>query len=195
MWKAHAEKLSSDKRKFSIAVDAAPMSFEAVLNAWHDDAGFRAFFTSMLIDETFAALRWETPALTHATLDLPFECGVINSPGLDASPDAKSFAEHFQKARGSGIVTFTNLGGDATLVVPVPQGPASAYGHIAAFLREAPDDQKQSLWIAVSEAMRKRVSAKPVWLSTAGAGVAWLHVRLDDRPKYYNHAPYRATVP
>jgi hypothetical protein len=39
--------------------------------------------------------------------------------------------------------------------------------------------------------MHQRVSAKPVWLSTAGGGVAWLHVRLDDRPKYYAHAPYR----
>ncbi|MFO1021395.1 MAG: hypothetical protein U0903_11970 [Planctomycetales bacterium] len=33
---------------------------------------------------------------------------------------------------------------------------------------------------------------KPVWLSTAGAGVPWLHVHLDDQPKYYSHAPYRA---
>jgi hypothetical protein len=30
-----------------------------------------------------------------------------------------------------------------------------------------------------------------VWLSTAGAGVPWLHVRLDDAPKYYGHAAYR----
>jgi hypothetical protein len=32
---------------------------------------------------------------------------------------------------------------------------------------------------------------KPVWLSTAGAGVSWLHVRLDDRPKYYGYRPYQ----
>jgi hypothetical protein len=38
--------------------------------------------------------------------------------------------------------------------------------------------------------MAARVSTTPVWLSTAGAGVAWLHVRLDDRPKYYSHRPY-----
>jgi hypothetical protein len=29
------------------------------------------------------------------------------------------------------------------------------------------------------------------WLSTAGMGVPWLHVRLDDRPKDYGHRPYR----
>jgi len=28
-------------------------------------------------------------------------------------------------------------------------------------------------------------------LSTAGMGVYWLHVRLDTRPKYYQHTPYR----
>jgi len=29
--------------------------------------------------------------------------------------------------------------------------------------------------------------------STAGAGVSWLHVRLDDRPKYYGFKPYKKT--
>ena len=39
--------------------------------------------------------------------------------------------------------------------------------------------------------LRRRVGVKPVWLSTAGAGVAWVHVRLDDRPKYYGYDAYR----
>ena len=39
--------------------------------------------------------------------------------------------------------------------------------------------------------MEDRVNEIPVWLSTAGGGVAWLHVRLDDRPKYYSYAPYK----
>jgi len=34
--------------------------------------------------------------------------------------------------------------------------------------------------------------AGPPWVSTAGMGVPWLHVRLDTRPKYYRHAPYRS---
>ena len=32
---------------------------------------------------------------------------------------------------------------------------------------------------------------RPRGIMTAGAGVAWLHVRLDDQPKYYSHTPYR----
>jgi hypothetical protein len=29
-----------------------------------------------------------------------------------------------------------------------------------------------------------------MWLSTSGLGVAWLHIRLDSTPKYYQHQPY-----
>ena len=36
-----------------------------------------------------------------------------------------------------------------------------------------------------------RTSELPVWVSTNGDGVAWLHVRIDERPKYYAYAPYR----
>ena len=43
----------------------------------------------------------------------------------------------------------------------------------------------------LADAIAARVGAEPVWLSTAGAGVPWLHVRLDDRPKYYGFGPYR----
>ena len=42
-----------------------------------------------------------------------------------------------------------------------------------------------------ADAVAARLSDRPLWLSTSGAGVAWLHVRLDDRPKYIQHAPYR----
>jgi hypothetical protein len=67
----------------------------------------------------------------------------------------------------------------------------AAYGHLAAFVRKASKSQQHAFWQMVGEAMLKRVSSKPVWLSTAGGGVSWLHVRLDDRPKYYGFGPYR----
>jgi hypothetical protein len=36
-----------------------------------------------------------------------------------------------------------------------------------------------------------QLGTAPVWVSTAGMGVSWLHVRLDNRPKYYGYKPYR----
>jgi hypothetical protein len=106
-------------------------------------------------------------------------------------PDPEAFAEHFRGASEASVLAFPNLSGDALMVVPCPLAADSAYGHLAAFVREAPEAQRDALWLAVGEAMSRRMSAKPVWLSTAGAGVSWLHVRLDDRPKYYGHEPYR----
>ena len=81
--------------------------------------------------------------------------------------------------------------GNEAVRVDRPLTAPSAYGHLAAFLRLAPEGQRQALWRAVGEAVARRVGAKPVWLSTARAGASWLHVRLDDPPKYYGHEPYR----
>jgi hypothetical protein len=116
---------------------------------------------------------------------------LLDSPGLARRPDPEAFAEHFGGAPEAGVVVFPNRGGDAIMVVPCPKARPSAYGHLAAFVREAPESQRHALWQSVGEAMARRLGAKPVWLSTAGAGVSWLHVRLDDRPKYYGFGPYR----
>ena len=120
----------------------------------------------------------------------PFEFVLLDSPGLARRPDPEAFEEHFAGAE-AGVAAFANLGGDAIMVVPAPLAEPSAYGHLAAFVRLAPEAQRHALWQSVGEAMARRVGPKPVWLSTAGAGVSWLHVRLDDRPKYYGFGPYK----
>ena len=37
----------------------------------------------------------------------------------------------------------------------------------------------------------KKNHNKLLWLSTHGKGVAWLHVRIDDSPKYISYIPYK----
>lgn len=54
-----------------------------------------------------------------------------------------------------------------------------------------PQGDAVKLWRCVAETMLRRLSGRPLWLSTAGAGVAWLHVRVDPVPKYYAYPPYR----
>jgi hypothetical protein len=121
----------------------------------------------------------------------PFEFAVLNDPGLARDADPAAFAEHFRGRSGSDVLSFPNIGGDAIMVVPRPLAPPSTYAHLATFVRNAPESQRHALWKSVGDAMSRRLSARPVWLSTAGAGVPWLHVRLDDRPKYYGFTPYR----
>jgi hypothetical protein len=74
--------------------------------------------------------------------------------------------------------------------VPAPRADRAHYGHLAAFVRGAPPDQVDAFWAEVARAARSRVSSEPLWISTAGLGVAWPHLRLDSRPKYYRHAAY-----
>jgi hypothetical protein len=122
-----------------------------------------------------------------------FEMVLVNSPELATiKDDPHTFSSHTKKAKDSSVV-FQNLGGDATLVVPVALDPSASYAHIAAFVRTAPVEQVKTFWKHVGVAMSKAVVStdQPVWLSTSGLGVSWLHVRLDMRPKYYQYGPFK----
>lgn len=192
MWTFRSEELTAAGGLwFAADFNAKPATFADVLQGWQGDAAFRSMFNTLLADAPFSAFRWETPPVTSATLTRPFEFVLLDSPGLARSPDPNAFAEHFSGAGEAGVVAFPNLGGDAILIVPCMTTVPSAYGHLAAFVREAPEPQRHALWQLVGEKMARRVGARPVWLSTAGGGVSWLHVRLDDRPKYYGFGPYR----
>ena len=192
MWGFRSEELPGGRgRRFAVDLGVRPATFADVLRGWQGDAAFRALFNAQLAGAPFSAFRWETPPVSTSTATRPFEFVLLDSPGLAPHPDAEAFAEHFAGAPAGGVVAFPNLGGDAILVVPCPLAAPSAYGHLAAFVREAPEAQRDTLWQSVGAAMARRVGARPVWLSTAGAGVSWLHVRLDDWPKYYGFGPYR----
>jgi len=192
MWGFRSEELPGGHGlRFAADLGSRPATFADVLQGWQGDAAFSSLFNAQLAGAPYAAFRWETPPVANATVTRLFEFVLLDSPGLARRPDPEAFAEHFGDAREAGVVMFPNLGGDAILVVPCPLASPSAYGHLAAFVREAPERQQHAFWQSVGQAMARRVGAEPVWLSTAGAGVSWLHVRLDDRPKYYGFGPYR----
>eukprot|EP00614_Pseudopedinella_elastica_P018899 CAMPEP_0172646364 /NCGR_PEP_ID=MMETSP1068-20121228/240204_1 /TAXON_ID=35684 /ORGANISM="Pseudopedinella elastica, Strain CCMP716" /LENGTH=345 /DNA_ID=CAMNT_0013460621 /DNA_START=347 /DNA_END=1385 /DNA_ORIENTATION=- len=96
------------------------------------------------------------------------------------------------------VASFANLGGDSYLVAPSPvESPPRPYPHLAAFLANAPPQQVAKLWRTVAGVVLTRAEQvagaanRPFWLSTSGLGVYWLHVRIDRRPKYYTHLPYK----
>ena len=177
--------------RFEIFAGGEAVSYAAALDRGEGEASFRTFFLDLLREVPFSAYRWETPAVTSHNIDRPFEFAIVNDPALEVPPDPSPFASHFARAdAGAGIAVFENLGGDAELVAPCPYGPEAAYGHLAAFSRRGSASQNHALWQTVAGAMKKRIGRRPIWLSTAGGGVAWLHVRLDTRPKYYRYRPY-----
>jgi hypothetical protein len=191
MWRVDSQSVGYGTLRWTISADGrSVLSFESVLRAWRLDSSFRGFWTASLRGVPSDAYCWECPPVCDANESQPFECVFVASPSLARMrPDRGAFAEHFR--RDSRIVTFRNLGGDATLVAPCPDSTQRDYAHLAQFVRAAPKAQQDALWQAVGEAMLAGTGARPTWLSTAGHGVAWLHVRLDSSPKYYRHAAYR----
>lgn len=116
----------------------------------------------------------------------------MDAPALSRAPvDSSPFESTFAAAGKERVVSFDNLGGDALLVAPCPIPASAIYGHLASFVRDAPASQIDEFWRCVACTFERTVSQTPVWISTSGLGVIWLHVRLDSYPKYYTHAPYR----
>ena len=194
MFTSHLEHLNSDRtQKISLLHNAKPLLYSEVVHQWQTDRAFRAFFIALLADAPFSAYFWETPPVTTATVDQAFEFVLVDSPPLaKVRPDPSAFERYFQSTdRHEGIVTFSNLGKDAVLVAPSPRAPLSAYPHLAAFVRNAPAPQKHALWRSVGEALERSLNQRPIWVSTSGLGVFWLHVRLDSYPKYYTFRPYK----
>jgi len=178
-------------QKVEITADGIPLVYSAVLQRWQSDAEFRAFFLSILVAAPYPSYRWETPPVTKDTRDRIFEFVILNSPYLSQRTDPRPFQKFLNASKDEEVLVFPNLGKDATLVVPTQKGDRDMYAHLASFTRHANQSQQHAFWQKVGETMQQNLSEKPIWLSTAGAGIAWLHVRLDSSPKYYGYDLYK----
>jgi hypothetical protein len=190
-WRANAQATPErGTTHFTLYAGEKVLSFSEVITGWKTDATFRAFFNGLLAQAPYAAFFWETPPVRQATTTAPFAFVLVDSEHLaGTTADPAPFRAHFEA--GKPVVGFGNLGGDAYLVVPCPLGTQTCYAHLAAFVRNAPPDQQDALWRCIGEAYERQLSTAPKWLSTAGLGVSWLHVRIDSRPKYYRYKPYK----
>jgi len=167
------------------------LSFQQCFTKFQSCPEFADWYTESLAAFEADAFYWELPPLTRSSLDDDTRFVLIDAPMLARLPvDPSPFAEHFDNNAVKDVIVFPNLGNDAMLIVPTPRGPLDDYPHFAAFLRKADREQVRSLWRVTAETVLKHVSDKPTWVSTAGGGVYWLHLRLDSRPKYYQHRPY-----
>ncbi len=197
MWESQIDDLDQGRlRLVKILHDGRVASYADVLERWQSDEVFRVFFIRLFADAPFDAYLWETPPITKATAKRGFEFVLVDSPDLARlGPDPHSFAAHFEAADAeTEVVAFENLGGDAFLVAPTPRAAPHTYAHLAAFARGAPAEQQHAFWRTVGARVAGRLSDRPLWLSTCGLGVAWLHARLDSWPKYYTYQPYRTAV-
>ena len=197
MWKSAVEILKQNSiHRVVIFSDNKQITYSEAIKLWQCDRGFRSFFASLLAQCEFPAYFWETPPITKLTADRPFEFILANSPQLaKVTPNPNSFNKYF-KSVSEEVTTFLNLKNDALLVVPCPTGKITTYPHLAAFVRKATTSQIHLLWQIVGKAISQNLQEKPIWVSTSGLGIYWLHVRLDSCPKYYTYHLYKnATMP
>ena len=191
VWQAHWEGVPSGSR-LTIGCDSRRLTYRDLFVKLENNPEFSRWYSRTLIDSGYDAFFWEHPPLTKSNFDDPAELVLLESATLaELRADPRPFARHFALHPGADIVRFTNLGGDALLVVPCPTGAGSEYPHLAAFLHNAQETQVRALWVNAAQALRERLGTSPLWLSTAGLGVSWLHLRLDSRPKYYRFQPYK----
>ena len=180
--------------KVALSDDSRVLSYGEVIDLWRHSDKFREFFAASIAQCSFDSFFWETPSVTEQSLIRPFEFVLVAGSLSRLKPDPSPFAPHFSSRRSEEVLTFPNLGGDAILVVPAPLADEGCYTHLAQFLRSAPRSQVDAFWRITGLAMQERVSSAPTWLSTAGMGVSWLHLRLDSRPKYYRYEPYKTNA-
>ena len=202
MWHLKQTQLSSSTSHYCFQqFDGTTLSFRDVLDLWRSEEGqgpmFRLFTCLTLASSPFGAFRFETPPVSQESLDRIFEFVLVDSSSLDRKQSHVEFSSHFESSSSEQtVLRFANLRGDAILVVPRPgKDPHINHSHLGAFLRTADQSTCLELWrqvgLAVCERLDERLDGRPLWLNTAGAGVAWLHVRIDDSPKYYVHAPFK----
>lgn len=108
-------------------------------------------------------------------------------------PNPSAYAEHFERsdreAPDSTCVAFRNLSGTSWLISPKPlQGiDPSVYGHVAAFVRGAPDFQVREFFKLVQEYAQQNPDH---FVSTHGLGIPWLHSRIEPTSKLYTYQPF-----
>ena len=154
-------------------------------------AAFRDVLSRTIAGSPYAALRWEMPPITVDTLGRGFEFVLVDDPFLDMEPEPGVFGPYFEGVPPEVLaLAVPNLGRTARLVVPRGVADDSAYAHLKSFVRHAPADQVHQLWQCVARTARQELSQGRLWVSTAGGGVSWLHVRIEHEPKYYSYRPY-----
>ena len=166
------------------------ISFEGKTNFFLNFSFFFFYF--------FLGYYFECPPVNSNNFDQKtFEFVIVKSETLQFRPvEKEDFQDYFTEEK-SAAVTFENLGKDAVLVAPNPlmtESKLEIYSHLGSFMRKASDNQLKGFWKIVADNFIEEIQRKSrqnIWLSTAGDGVAWLHIRMDTRPKYYHYLNYK----
>lgn len=173
-------------------------------NLLQENENFLKVFFESLEDATWELDNyfWECIPVSRETIDKRFEFVVTKSISLERNEkrdqEFLTFKDHLVKSEDDHVTSFLNLGKDAILIVPIPKRINKRnfvqYKNISQFIMNSHKfpDQQISFWKEVAIRLNENLKDNiPLWLSTDGLGVNYLHVRIDFSPKYYSWKEYR----
>lgn len=131
---------------------------------------------------------YETSICT-AELDIPYQQKFIPDSRLSSmQQDSTSFDKEIKKASKKGnkyATSFTNLGGDATLIIPIPR-EGKNFATIKDFMDNASITHQREFWKYASKIIQHLLKTQSgIYINTHGLGVPYFHLRIDTKPKYY----------
>lgn len=157
-------------------------------------------FNDILASCPFEAFFWECAPTTDGSNRMEFV--LVDSTALAqfarAAPDRMTFRHYFRSPsleHEPTVAVFPSLGKDALLLAPTTQS-REPFTDIAYFARHASATQQKNIYQQLAQLVQEKLqnNEAPFWLSTSGMGIAWMHIRLDDRPKYYTYKPFQTML-
>lgn len=143
-----------------------------------------------LLKELSSPFYLELPPVKQSQLcEQMFEFSITYTQTLPTVEDPEPFTHYFHNKKEYNY--FWNLSQDCILFIPMKQSGVNS-AHLYTFLQTCPHSEKffQKFFSVLQENIFPLFGDIPVWISTHGNGVPWLHIRVCNRPKYYCNRQY-----
>jgi len=191
--------------KHKISKNGKQLTFQEVFDNWSDSHDFRTLFTEIIKnahdEHNFPGVFFESPPVQIKDVDSNYEFVLVKTGAFVSAKAERGFRDFKDKIEDDSCrdgeleaCSFGNLSGDAKLVIPRGRDgerKQHKYTDIMNFILRGDPKEVDDFWKATGNACKERISDRPMWISTCGTAVDWLHLRLDSRPKYYSYRPYK----
>ena len=154
--------------------DSQSPTWDAILKGWE---------TGETVPKIKGSVFWETSAIQPGAQNTYKERMINASSALpmDMTSDTSSFSQHISTNRP---VAFNSNSGSRLVI---PPDNSRNFAHIGAFYKNARVIDVIDFWKKVASEVRRELARTggPLYVSTHGRGVPWLHVRIESSPRYY----------
>ncbi len=186
------EFLKIDENTYKLSRDGQNLSFIEVFELMVEEDSIINLMT-IFLSSWKRDYFWEHPKLTQDNCNSDYEVTIIPTDAFENRvSNFNPFKDKFQVT--DSVVVFPNLRKDSLLIVPnKDQGGNQNFITLRRFLHAASNVIIFKFWKTVGETMIEQITknTKYCYLSTHGLGVLWLHIRIDQKPKYYQTKRYR----